>query len=121
MSGIAPALPSERNSYYAGKERGGGDGGSVISGLHGHGRNDSVTGSIGGVAGAGSPLVSPLPREVAVQQPSSSGRGSGYGDADIEGEEPEEVDTEGDKKGNGKEKEKAKENLGAVEEDGKVT
>lgn len=58
-SGIAPALSSERNSYYAGKQVNIGDGASVRSGLPGHGRNDSITGSIGG---HGSPLASP--REV---------------------------------------------------------
>jgi len=44
-TGIAPALPSERNSYYA---KAAVDGGSVKSGLLGHSRNDSVSGSIGG-------------------------------------------------------------------------
>ncbi|KAL8750404.1 MAG: hypothetical protein Q9184_006436 [Pyrenodesmia sp. 2 TL-2023] len=46
-SGNAPALTSERNSYYASKQAHAGDGGSVRSGLLGHGRNDSITGSIG--------------------------------------------------------------------------
>ncbi|MCJ1258885.1 hypothetical protein MMC24_006719 [Lignoscripta atroalba] len=65
-SGIAPALSSERNSYYAGKQTNTGDGGSVRSGFVGHGRNDSITGSIGGIAAAaGSPLASP--REVLPQ------------------------------------------------------
>ena len=64
-SGIAPALSSERNSYYAGKPPLAGDGGSIRSGLVGHGRNDSITGSIGGLAGASSPLASP--REVTMQ------------------------------------------------------
>jgi hypothetical protein len=54
-------LASERNSLYAkattgGGLGGGGDGASVRSGLLGHGRADSVTGSIGGMT---SPLVSP--------------------------------------------------------------
>ena len=44
-TGVAPALPSERNSYYA---KAAADGGSVKSGLLGHSRNDSVSGSIGG-------------------------------------------------------------------------
>jgi len=47
-SGVAaPALASERNSYIGSKH---GDGASVRSGLPGagHGRNDSVSGSIGG-------------------------------------------------------------------------
>lgn len=63
-TGIAPALSSDRNSYYAGKERTLGDGVSVKSGksgLLGHGRTDSVSGSIGGLAvnGPTSPLASP--------------------------------------------------------------
>ena len=58
-SGIAPALPSERNSYYASKQANPGDGGSVRSGRIGHGRNDSITKSIGGIAAAESPLHSP--------------------------------------------------------------
>ncbi len=62
-TGIAPALSSERNSYYAGKHANTVDGASVRSGLVGHGRNDSITGSIGGIGGIGSPLASP--REVA--------------------------------------------------------
>jgi hypothetical protein len=57
-TGVAPALPSERNSYYAGKPAAA-DGGSVKSGLLGHGRNDSISGSIGGVAAPSSPLASP--------------------------------------------------------------
>lgn len=61
-SGIAPALASERNSYL-GKQ---GDGASVRSGLlgSGHGRNDSLTNSVGGApangAIVGSPLASPV-------------------------------------------------------------
>jgi hypothetical protein len=55
-TGVAPALPSERNSYYAGKQTVTGDGGSVKSGRVGHGHTDSINGSIGGV---GSPLASP--------------------------------------------------------------
>lgn len=52
-SGIAaPALPSERNSYYKNA-----DGVSIRSGLLGHGRTESITGSIG--AAATSPLASP--------------------------------------------------------------
>ncbi|KAF2467129.1 uncharacterized protein BDR25DRAFT_292970 [Lindgomyces ingoldianus] len=55
-SGVAaPALSSERNSYYASKQNA--DGVSVRSGLPGHGRTDSITGSIG--ATAASPLASP--------------------------------------------------------------
>ncbi|KAF1983056.1 hypothetical protein K402DRAFT_424070 [Aulographum hederae CBS 113979] len=51
-SGItAPLLSSERNSYYASKSAM--DGGSVRSGLLGHGRTESISGSIA------SPLTSP--------------------------------------------------------------
>lgn len=63
-SGIAPALPSDRNSYYAGRERTIGDGVSVksgMSGLYGHGRTESLSGSAS-VLGANSitsPLASP--------------------------------------------------------------
>lgn len=56
-SGIAPALPSERNSYYASKQAA--DGASVRSGLIGHSRNDSITRSIGGLAAPESPLNTP--------------------------------------------------------------
>ncbi|KAF2262311.1 hypothetical protein CC78DRAFT_534966 [Lojkania enalia] len=55
-SGVAaPVLSSERNSYYANKQNA--DGLSVRSGLLGHGRTDSITGSIGPTAT--SPLASP--------------------------------------------------------------
>ena len=55
-------LASERNSFYAkqGLSAGAGtqgDGASIRSGLFGHGRADSVTGSIGGLPT--SPLASP--------------------------------------------------------------
>ncbi|KAF2707066.1 hypothetical protein K504DRAFT_458523 [Pleomassaria siparia CBS 279.74] len=56
-SGVAaPALSGERSSYYANKQNA--DGQSVRSGLLGHGRTDSITGSIG--ATATSPLASPI-------------------------------------------------------------
>lgn len=77
-SGIAPALSSERNSYYAGKQTNAGDGGSTRSGLLGHGRNDSVTGSIGGHA---SPLASP--RELPLPGRISR-RNSGWGEVNEE-------------------------------------
>lgn len=55
-SGVAaPALSSERNSYYANKQNA--DGVSVRSGLLGHGRTDSINGSIG--PNPTSPLASP--------------------------------------------------------------
>ena len=57
-SGVGPpALNSERNSYYAGKQ--GVENMSVGSGLLGHGRAESLSGSIGGAAAPSSPLVSP--------------------------------------------------------------
>ncbi|KAI0809497.1 hypothetical protein GGR55DRAFT_650171 [Xylaria sp. FL0064] len=62
-SGVAPALPGERNSLYAGKQSMG-DGASIRSGLPGHGRADSISGS---VAGINSPLASP--REVSERGP----------------------------------------------------
>lgn len=80
-SGIAPALPSERNSYYAGKQNNPGDGGSIRSGLISHGRNDSITRSIGGLGGAETAL--PSPREVPVQRPLSR-RNSGWGEVNEE-------------------------------------
>ncbi|KAI9852855.1 MAG: hypothetical protein M1838_004414 [Thelocarpon superellum] len=86
-SGIAPALTSERNSYYAGKQGAGWtvDGGSVKSGLLGHGRNDSITGSIGG---AGSPLASPRepgpPTPFATLPGRLSRRNSGRGEVNEE-------------------------------------
>ncbi|KAI2624574.1 hypothetical protein GGS26DRAFT_203757 [Hypomontagnella submonticulosa] len=56
----------ERLSLYAvtggGKQQAQGDGASIRSGLFGHGRADSITGSVAG-AGVGSPLASP--REVS--------------------------------------------------------
>jgi hypothetical protein len=58
-TGVAPALPSDRNSYYAGKQSNTADGASIRSGLLGHGRNDSISGSIGGAAGPSIPLPSP--------------------------------------------------------------
>lgn len=61
-TGIAPALVSDRNSYYAGKQSITADGSSVRSGLFGHGRQDSISGSVGGMGASGSPLASP--REV---------------------------------------------------------
>lgn len=80
MSGVAPALSSERNSYYAGKQNNTGDGGSVRSGLLSHGRNDSITGSIGGLATATSPLASP--REL--REGRMSRRNSGWGEVNEE-------------------------------------
>ena len=82
-SGNAPALPSERNSYYAGKQSNiAGDGGSVRSGLISHGRNDSITRSIGGLANADSGL--PSPREMPAPGRVSR-RNSGWGEVNEDG------------------------------------
>ena len=57
-SGVtAPALSGERSSFYANKQQNT-DGLSVRSGLLGHGRTDSITGSIG-ATNPTSPLASP--------------------------------------------------------------
>jgi hypothetical protein len=97
-TGVAPALPSERNSYYAGKQIAA-DGGSVKSGLIGHGRTDSVSGSIGGAAAPGSPLASP--RETSGAPGILSRNNSAWGEVDEE--EKAEDDEEGDEiKENGK-------------------
>lgn len=91
-TGVAPALPSERNSYYAGKQSATADGGSIKSGLLGHGRNDSISGSIGGIASSGSPLASP--REAAgVSSGKLSRSNSAWGEGG-EGEKVEESDDE---------------------------
>lgn len=66
-SGAVPALNSERNSYYAAKQ--GVENGSVRSGLHGHGRAESLSGSVN--TGVGGPAVSPLASPV---YPSGPGR-----------------------------------------------
>jgi hypothetical protein len=60
-------MGSDRNSFYAKQGFVGGDGASVRSGLLGHGRADSVTGSIGGGLGVPASGTSPLasPREVS--------------------------------------------------------
>jgi len=71
-------MASERNSLYAkqavGASNAAGDAASVRSGLLGHNRADSVSGSIGGPPAA-SPLASP--REVAEDEGSRSGRSQG--------------------------------------------
>jgi hypothetical protein len=98
-TGVAPALPSERNSYYAGKQSIAADGGSVKSGLLGHGRNDSISGSIGGIAAPSSPLASP--REATgnstgrLSRTNSAWGESGEGEkADVEAEAEEPKDNE---------------------------
>ncbi|KAF2642282.1 hypothetical protein P280DRAFT_467679 [Massarina eburnea CBS 473.64] len=82
-SGVAaPALSSERNSYYANKQNT--DGLSVRSGLLGHGRTDSINGSIG--PNPTSPLASPrepaIPGKLARRSSEwkDAGEGSDLGD-----------------------------------------
>jgi len=75
-SGVgAPALISERNSYYSAKQ--GIDTTSIRSGLPGHGRTDSINGSITGLAS--SPLASPRDTELPGR---SSRRTSEWKDGD---------------------------------------
>ncbi|KAI4141880.1 MAG: hypothetical protein L6R39_005155 [Caloplaca ligustica] len=98
-SGNAPALTSERNSYYANKQAHAGDGGSVRSGLVGHARNDSITGSIGGIASAGSPLASPRELPLREMPPGKvSRRSSGWGEVNEEDLSSDEDDAEESKK-----------------------
>ena len=66
-SGVVPVISTtanadrnDRNSYYATNKQTAGDGASVRSGLLAHGRNDSITNSIGGGAPT-SPLASQPP------------------------------------------------------------
>ena len=120
-SGIAPALTSERSSYYAGKAPAGGDGASMHSGFLGHSRNDSITGSLGATpgTGTGSPLASPKevlggnqnhPGSTAagntlpVGVGKTSRRSSGWQDVgeDVDGEEKDEDDVGSSSKGKGK-------------------
>ena len=81
-SGVAPQLNSERNSFHGPKQGTTADGASIRSGLIGHGRNDSITGSIGGIAT--SPLASP--REF-VTHDRLSRRNSSWGEIGDEEEE----------------------------------
>lgn len=76
-SGVAPALSSERNSTYAGKQSLAADGASVKSGLFGHGRNDSISGSVGG----GGPL--PIGRQTSFSG-AATGRASRRNSAWVE-------------------------------------
>ena len=110
-SGIAPAggggVGKQQGPGYDGGsvrsgllgQAGGGDGGSVRSGLLGHGRNDSITGSIGGglqgggggAAGLGaqaSPLASPREARMGLSRRSSDWKADTEGLSD--GEEVEE-------------------------------
>jgi hypothetical protein len=87
-SGVAPALTSDRNSYYAGKQAAG-DGASVRSGLLAHGRNDSITNSIGGGIGPTSPLANAPP---VAPTGKVSRRSSGWGE--VPGDESDEEKAE---------------------------
>jgi len=104
-TGVAPALPSERNSFYAGSgAKMGGDAGSVNSGRVGHGREGSVSGSLSGTQAVGSPLAGGKERErerEAVQGGRLSRTNSGWEGADGGEEKGEEGEKE---KGKGKEK-----------------
>ncbi|KAI9642666.1 hypothetical protein NHQ30_008397 [Ciborinia camelliae] len=97
-TGVAPALPSERNSYYANKQSLANDGGSVKSGLLGHGRTESISGSIGGIAAPGSPLASP-------RDPTSSTGKLSWGE---NGELTEELEAGDEKEETAKEEKKQK-------------
>jgi hypothetical protein len=80
-SGVAPIITSERNSYYAGKQSApdAASGASVRSGLLGHGKTDSISGSITGIA------QSPLsPREASLHGRSSR-RNSDWQENDEDG------------------------------------
>ena len=90
-SGIAPALTSERNSYIAAKPTTG-DGASIRSGLHG--RNDSLTNSLGPNAVNHSPLASPATTVGAGPPGRVSRSGSGWGE--VPGEDNEEEEGEGE-------------------------
>jgi len=89
-TGVAPALPSERNSYYAGKQSQAADGGSVKSGFLGHGRNDSISGSIAGIGGPSSPLASPRDTAITSAGGKFNQHSSGWAEEDDRGD----VDTE---------------------------
>ncbi|KAI9891903.1 MAG: hypothetical protein M1814_002288 [Vezdaea aestivalis] len=96
-SGIAPALTSERSSYYAGKAPAT-DGASMHSGFFGHSRNDSVTGSLNAVAAPNSNtgMAMPSPRETSSSAMADKGklsrRGSGWEGVDEEKESADEAD-----------------------------
>ncbi|KXX75140.1 hypothetical protein MMYC01_208340, partial [Madurella mycetomatis] len=85
---LAGASASERNSFYSKQGGAGivaGDAVSVRSGLLGHGRTDSVSGSIGGyVVASGGP--SPREREVVLERERDMERGVEEGDEEDGGE-----------------------------------
>ncbi|KAF1997533.1 hypothetical protein P154DRAFT_496749 [Amniculicola lignicola CBS 123094] len=90
-SGVAaPAISSERNSYYAKPA----DGMSVRSGFLGHGRTESITGSIG--AAATSPLASPRDAMAQGKMSRRSSEWKDMGDGSEGGDDsPVAVDHEG--------------------------
>lgn len=101
-SGNAAAITGERNSYYASKQAHAGDSGSVRSGLVGHARNDSITGSIGGIASPGTSLASPReipPRETLPAKLSQ--RSSGWGEVNEENLSADEEEAEATRRAKG--------------------
>ncbi|KAL3420564.1 hypothetical protein PVAG01_07009 [Phlyctema vagabunda] len=99
-TGVTAALPSDRNSYYAGKQSTAGDGGSVKSGVLGHGRAESISGSVAGNPTTGSSLASP--RDPSAPVPRISRNNSGWGEvsdspAEVEKEKVEEKSEENSK------------------------
>ncbi|KAF2491060.1 hypothetical protein BU16DRAFT_530628 [Lophium mytilinum] len=102
-SGVVAAAPlSERNSYYANKQ--GVDGASVRSGLLGHGRTESITGSIGATTTTpASPLASPTNQTAPGRLTRRSSEWKQGEGSDGEDEEPSTVTLTEDVKGKGKE------------------
>lgn len=97
-SGVAaPALPGERSSYYSKTL----DGASVRSGLLGHGRAESISGSIAGIQNA-SPLTSPREATMSsrVSRRSSEWRDERENPSDDEDERERRID--GEKEGSKK-------------------
>lgn len=99
-TGVTPALPSERNSFYAGKQTVAGDGSSIKSGMAGHGKTESIGGSLPGAITPGSPLASPRD---ASGPGRTSRNNSGWGDVvesptDPETEKVEEEHIQGNEK-----------------------
>lgn len=89
-SGVAPIANSERNSYYAAKQ--GMDGASIRSGLLGHGKTDSINGSITGLPT--SPLASPKEATGRNSRRSSERREQGQLSDDEDDGAGEDEDTE---------------------------
>lgn len=86
-------LPGERSSYYSKTV----DGASVRSGLLGHGRTESISGSIAGVQNA-SPLTSPREANISgrMSRRSSEWRDEGEIQSDEEEERYRHVEGEKD-------------------------